>query len=216
MLGSHGQTHPKKKFSVEPLWLNRGSGRVLFDCKVMLIGAPVQQSWSFDPVYGKHDTEFQSSDRYFFKIRPLNRNENTPVNKGSNIPHHPGCTTNLPLDNAQFTLSVPGELATTWVTRSSTMFVQTAPNCSAVCHRGCKWGLASPTGKTRLKTIRQPARIFRCSDARMLRTSASLRLGCEKKLWWILSMTYFSEWEPRQYNQSWHISSNVEKNTSYR
>lgn len=117
--------------------------------------------------------------------------ENSHVNRSSNIPHHPGCTTNLPLDNAQFTLSVPGELATIWVTRSSTRFVQTAPNCSAVCHRGCKWGLASPTGKTRLKTIRQPVSILRCSDASMLRTSASLRLGCEKKLWWILSMTYY-------------------------
>lgn len=108
-----------------------------------------------------------------------------------NIPHHPGWTTNLPVDSAQFTLSVPRELATTWVTRSSIWFVQTAPNCSAVCHKGCIWGLASPTGKIRLKTIRQPPSILCCSDASMLRTSASLRLGWEKKFLWMRSITYF-------------------------
>lgn len=135
--------------------------------------------------------------------------------KVGNIPHHPGCTTNLPVDNAQLTLSVPRELATTWVTRSSTCIVQTAPNCSAVCHRGWIWGLASPSGKTRLKTIRQPPSIFCCSAASMLRTSASLRLGWEKKLRWIRSMTYFQRpRELRQYNQSCtstHLSSIVEK-----
>jgi hypothetical protein len=107
-------------------------------------------------------------------------------------PYHPGCTTNLPVDNAQFTLSVPRELATIWVTLSSIWVVQTAPNCSAVCHKGCVWGFESPTGKIRLKTIRQPARILFCSFDSMVRTSASLRLEWEKKLWWIRSMTYIA------------------------
>jgi hypothetical protein len=51
--------------------------------------------------------------------------------------------------------------------------------------------LASPTGKIRLKTIRQPPSILCCSDASMLRTSASLRLGWEKKFLWMRSITYF-------------------------
>lgn len=87
------------------------------------------------------------------------------------------------------TLSVPRELATTWVTCSSIWLVHTAPNCCAVCHNGCRWGLASPTGKTRLNTMRQLDNIFRCSAARMFLTSTSFRDRWEKKSWWILSIT---------------------------
>lgn len=88
------------------------------------------------------------------------------------------------------TLSVPVKYATTWVTRSSIWLVHTAPNCSAICHNGCKWGLV-PSGITLLKRIRQPSRILCCSAARMFLTSASSKDLLEKKFWCILSITYF-------------------------
>lgn len=87
------------------------------------------------------------------------------------------------------TLSVPRELATTWVTCSSIWLVQVAPNCSAVCHSGWSWGLASPTGNILLKTIRQPAKIFRCSAPKIFLTSTSSKDWCAKKSWCIRSIT---------------------------
>jgi len=88
------------------------------------------------------------------------------------------------------TLSVPGTFATTWVTRSSILFVQVAPNCSALCHNGWRWGFAAPTGNTLLNNIWQPFKISLCSKARKSLTSTSSKDWDAKKLRCILSITY--------------------------
>lgn len=92
--------------------------------------------------------------------------------------------------HCEYTLSVPWEFATTWVTRGSNWLVHSAPNCSAVCHNGWRWGLASPTGNTLLKTTLHPARIFLCSAASIFLTSTSFKEWWQKKFRWILSITW--------------------------
>jgi hypothetical protein len=67
--------------------------------------------------------------------------------------------------------------------------VQIAPNCSAICQKGCMWGFCSPTGNILLNTILHPASTFFCSTANIFLTSASFNDRCAKKLACILSIT---------------------------
>lgn len=67
--------------------------------------------------------------------------------------------------------------------------MQMAPNCSAICQRGCMWGFCSPTGNILLNTTLHPSSIFFCSTANIFLTSASFKGRCSKKLACIFSIT---------------------------
>ena len=67
--------------------------------------------------------------------------------------------------------------------------MQMAPNCSAICQRGCMWGFCSPTGNILLNTTLHPASTFFCSAANIFLTSASFNDRCSKKLACIFSIT---------------------------